>query len=152
MLTICLAAFDTGAGVAQPQARTPITDAERDAFGAALSSGNVEAVRAIVGRFVSRSDGNLAIEMSSPEALMEALRGCRLFEAARIRSAPEMWYRFVCPRRARTGLHASQDPGVYVQFWHHPAGMLVASWYPGAIDVRMPARRPPVPRRGRSNP
>jgi len=123
----------------------PITNEERDAFGGALTRGDADAVGAIVGRFVSRSDGNLAIELSSPEALIEALRGCRLFEAARIRAEPEMWYRFVCMSRARTGLHASQDPGVYVRFWHHPAGMLAASWYPGPIDVRLPRRRPPGP-------
>ena len=87
---------------------------------------------------------------------MEATRGCRLFEAARIGDDPAMWYRFACPNRPRGDIRAWEDPGVYVKLWHHPAGVLAAYFYPGPVEVRARPRTnylpaPPAPPR-RPNP
>ncbi len=151
LLLLGLCAGLAAPALAQNPPHARVTDRERDAFGAAVARSDVEALRAIVGAAVLRSNGGLEFERSSPEALIEATRGCRLFEAARIGDDPDMWYRFACRRRARGAIRAWEDPGVYIKLWHHPAGLLATSYYFGPVEVRRPPRglipSPPAPPR-----
>lgn len=139
-------------GLAQNPPHLPVNDQERAAFGNAIARGDPDALRAIIGPYVMLTDGNEDFQQSSPEALIAATRGCRLFEAARIGTGPDMWYRFACPSRPRgPRLRAWEDPGIYIKLWHHPAGMLASFWYPGAVEVRRPPRGAFAPPR-RPNP
>jgi hypothetical protein len=134
--------------LAQTPPPAPVTDQERDAFGNAVSRGDPVALRNVIGPYVLLFTGPMNFEPSSPEALVEATRGCRLFEAARIGDDPAMWYRYACPRRPRGDIRAWENPGVYIKLWHHPAGMLASFWYPGPVEVRRPPRgafAPPAP-------
>jgi hypothetical protein len=142
------AALLIGPARAQPQPEPSVTDQERDAFRAALVRGDADGIRAIIGPFLLLTDGNARFERSTAEALVDAIRGCRLIEADRIGTAPDMWYRFACPHRPRTGLSAWEDAGYYVRLWHHPSGNLVAFYYPGPVEARTRPRMfpPPVPR------
>lgn len=156
MLGLCTAL--TAPALAQNPRNPPVTDRERDAFGAAVARSDADALRAIVGPSVLLSRG-MAFDRSSPEALIEATRGCRLFEAARIGDSPDMWYRFACPGRPRGAIRDWEDPGIYIKLWHHPAGVLAAYFYPGPVEVRRPPPGwlaapppPPLPPRPRPRP
>lgn len=133
---------------AQTAPEPRVTDAERDALVAAVARGDIEALRAVVGPYVLLFDGGLDFRRSSPEALIEATRNCRLFAADRTGNDPAMWFRFTCPERPRGAIRAWEEPGVYIKLWHHPAGMLASFFYPGAVEVRSPPRgaiAPPPP-------
>ena len=155
LLALCTSL--TAPAWAQTPTQPRVTDQERDALGTALSRSDVAGVRNVVGPYVLLSvPRSINFERSTPEALVEATRGCRLFEAARIGDDPAMWYRFACPNRPRGDIRAWEDPGVYVKLWHHPAGVLAAYFYPGPVEVRARPRTnylpaPPAPPR-RPNP
>jgi hypothetical protein len=148
LLGLCTALGTPALAQSPPLAR--VTDQERDVFGAAVGRGDVEAVRAVVGSSVLRYQGG-EFERSTPEALIEAIRGCRLFQAARIGDDPDMWYRYVCSARPRGAISAWDEPGVYVRLWYRPAGVLATSYYFAGVQVRPGPRGlpspPPPPRR-----
>jgi hypothetical protein len=144
-------------GLTQTSPHAPVTNRERDSFGNAVARGELDALRAIIGPHVMLTDGNADFQRSSPEALIAATRGCRLIEASRTGTNPDMWYLFACPGRPRGArLRAWEDPGIYIKLWHHPAGMLASFWYPGPVEVRRRPRgsfappSPPAPPRRRN--
>ncbi|HEV7658268.1 MAG TPA: hypothetical protein VGO55_00325 [Allosphingosinicella sp.] len=135
--------------LAPSPASPPVTDRERDSFGDAVSRNDLEAVRGVVGPYVLLFAGGLNFERSSPEALVEATRGCRLFEATRIGDDPAMWYLYACPGRPAATFAPGRIPasisssGIIPPECSPPSGIRVRSRSGGrrAGRSRLPRRR-----------
>ena len=100
----------------------PVTDAERDALIAALDRGNADALRDLVGFHVLRVGALDDFTRTSPEEMIEALRGCTVYSAERAFGSPDSVLRNGLPPPAARRDRGMGGAGLRAQALASPVG------------------------------
>ncbi|HEY5722475.1 MAG TPA: hypothetical protein VIT45_09140 [Allosphingosinicella sp.] len=122
-------------------------EGQAKALVAAIDDGSAADLQALVGdRVLLRLPGRNNQHRTTPEAMLQALRGCAHHLTKRFPGdAAEIFVLYVCRELPRGDILEEEEPGYVLRLWHHSLGVAVA-YAPGGVQVRPITRTLTMPR------